>query len=374
MSKIRWLMLFLSLFYAPAMLGRSAEGDGDAMKEAESLYNNHCSVCHGEDGDGNSHARSGLYPPPKNFTVTGLASTLSRERMIQAIKNGIPNTAMSGWTSRLSDQQITALAGYIRSRFMNTSDQLGGGPADQSGEVARGAAVYSKTCSVCHGENGKGAVWGRVSLNPAPANFTDPLVQNRLSRSSMIDAVVHGRPGTAMTSFQRQLSDEDIAAVVDFIRTTFMNDVPAQNASTPAQVMEHAQSSDQSHALNHPHAHLTGDSVADAVMPKGLIGDPLAGQATYIENCTACHGAAGDGNGPRAYFIFPRPRNFIDVKTNVNLNRPHLFAAIKNGVVGREMPAWGKVLDDQHIADVAEYVFQSFVNHDSDQSPSRQVQ
>jgi mono/diheme cytochrome c family protein len=38
-----------------------------------------------------------------------------------------------------------------------------------------------------------------------------------------------------------------------------------------------------------------------------------------------------------------------------------LFAAVGNGRNGTEMPAWNKVLNDQQIADVSEYVFQSFI-------------
>ena len=37
---------------------------------------------------------------------------------------------------------------------------------------------------------------------------------------------------------------------------------------------------------------------------------------------------------------------------------------IAYGKPGTVMPAWGKVLGDQEIADVAEYVFQSFVSED----------
>ena len=43
------------------------------------------------------------------------------------------------------------------------------------------------------------------------------------------------------------------------------------------------------------------------------------------------------------------------------LTRQQLFNAIKNGVLGREMPAWGKVLSDQQIMDITEYVFQAFI-------------
>lgn len=34
------------------------------------------------------------------------------------------------------------------------------------------------------------------------------------------------------------------------------------------------------------------------------------GQKLYTENCAACHGANGDGEGPGAYILAQRPRNF----------------------------------------------------------------
>ena len=83
--------------------------------------------------------------------------------------------------------------------------------------------------------------------------------------------------------------------------------------------------------------------------------------ALYMSNCTACHGTEGNGDGPRAYFIFPRPRNFLLAENRTRLNRPVLFNAISRGVPGREMPAWSKVMTDQQIADITEYVFQAFV-------------
>ncbi|KPJ95640.1 MAG: hypothetical protein AMJ53_02305 [Gammaproteobacteria bacterium SG8_11] len=99
---------------------------------------------------------------------------------------------------------------------------------------------------------------------------------------------------------------------------------------------------------------------ASKTLPTELTGDVVTGKAYFIQNCTACHGINGDGNGPRAYFIFPKPRNFQDPDFQKQLSRSQLFNAIKNGVLGREMPAWGKVLSDQQIMDITEYIFQTF--------------
>ncbi|MEO8331542.1 MAG: cytochrome c [Gallionella sp.] len=96
-------------------------------------------------------------------------------------------------------------------------------------------------------------------------------------------------------------------------------------------------------------------------MPQGLKGDPDKGRDFYMQNCFTCHGVTGAGDGPRAYFINPVPRDFLLETSRQYLNRPALFSAISKGRTGSEMPAWGKVLSDQEIANVAEYVFQNFI-------------
>lgn len=96
-------------------------------------------------------------------------------------------------------------------------------------------------------------------------------------------------------------------------------------------------------------------------MPKGLKGDIAKGRDFYMQNCFTCHGVTGAGDGPRAYFINPVPRDFLLETSRQYLNRPALFEAISNGRTSSEMPAWSKVLNDQEIANVAEYVFQDFI-------------
>ncbi|MGA7749981.1 MAG: c-type cytochrome [Gallionella sp.] len=97
-------------------------------------------------------------------------------------------------------------------------------------------------------------------------------------------------------------------------------------------------------------------------MPLGLKGDPDQGRIFFMGNCFTCHGVNGDGNGPRAYFITPPPRDFLLETSRQRLNRPVLFEAITNGRLGTNMPAWGKVLNNQEIANVAEFVFQNFIS------------
>lgn len=97
-------------------------------------------------------------------------------------------------------------------------------------------------------------------------------------------------------------------------------------------------------------------------MPLELKGDPDKGRMFFMGNCFTCHGIKGDGDGPRAYFITPPPRDFLLESSRQKLNRPVLFEAITNGRLGTNMPAWGKVLSNQEIADVAEFVFENFIH------------
>lgn len=325
------------------------------------LYAQTCSVCHGENGNGKSHASAGLIPPPRDFTTSEARRTLTREYMIEIISNGKPGTAMVGFATQLSDAEISSLADYIRTSFM--PDTTGKSITKYSG--SDGKSIYALTCSVCHGEDGSGAVWGQASFDPAPINFR---LQDRirdLPKERMIYSVTNGRPGTAMTAFNTQLSADEINAVVEYIREAFMIESPQITtvtdtppaASTVGMAVLH-DSMKESDSIQKQ----TDQALFDQPISDRLSGNADSGMAYYMQNCTACHGIDGKGDGPRAYFIYPRPRNFHHPASKARFNRPELFTAIKKGVNGREMPAWEKVMTDQQIADITEYVFQTFIN------------
>lgn len=206
------------------------------------------------------------------------------------------------------------------------------------------AELYHDYCSVCHGDKGDGNSRAKQGLVTPPRDFTQPGLSEVLSRDLMIDVVLHGRPGTAMAGWSTRLSIQQAENVVDFIRNNFMMQQAGQSA------MDNKDHGDRHQGISMQQA-FTG----------GLEGDAENGKQFYEENCATCHGIKGDGNGPRAYFIFPKPRNFLSESSQLRLNRVVLFNAIKYGIRGKEMPAWGKVISDQQIANVAEYVFTSMV-------------
>ncbi|MCC6303323.1 MAG: c-type cytochrome [Gammaproteobacteria bacterium] len=304
--------------------------------ESQRLYQHHCAACHGEHGDGKSRAQFGLDPPPRDFTTAEAWQELSRERMILSVTYGRPGTAMVGWGDRLGEDGIAAVVDYIRASFMHP-------PA--APQPASGQPLYKRHCAACHGDRGNGATWARNSLNPPPRDFTAADAGRELTRERMLLAVTHGRPGTAMMPFSRELSAAEIETVVDYVRATFMTGTAGPAAPAPAATP----------APTGPAADMS------AALPHGLRGDADQGRRFYLGNCYVCHGEQGDGRGPRASFIQPPPRNFLAPESRRALNRPALFAAISGGKRGTVMPAWSSVLSDQEIADVAEFVFTAFI-------------
>jgi mono/diheme cytochrome c family protein len=303
--------------------------------DAAALYHDFCSVCHGDKGDGKSHAMQGLVPPPRDFTSPQSAVELTPERIAHAIREGVPGTAMTPWKSRLDDAQISALTDYVRSRFLR--------PATVE-SATDGSRIYADYCSVCHGDTGKGAVWATAGLNPPPVDFTSSQVQAKLDRPRMIQSVAYGRPETAMAGWKNRLTDGEIETVVDYVINTFMPSSPLQQALQSGESGDAQPTADRSLSL-----------------PFDLVGDAERGAALYMANCSACHGVTGDGRGPRAYFINPKPRNFLHPSSQASFNRPLIYEAVAKGRLRTEMPAWDKVFDRQQLADVSEFVFQRFI-------------
>lgn len=314
-----------------------SRGTATAMRP-DAIYHNYCSVCHGDRGDGRSRARNSLNPPPRDFTTAG---ELTREAMVTIITHGKPGTAMVGWKTQLTTAEIESVTDYIRKTFMIVA---------LDPKLQRGKAVYAQNCIACHGAQGQGSNLPIGGSKPA-RDLASPQARAELTRDRMLASVTNGRPGTAMTGFGGRLPAQDIEAVVDYTRAALMvpeTDISGTNA--------HAGRTKTSP---------TNPAVAGAdmkqPMPNGLKGNAASGERFYMANCATCHGAKGDGKGPRAYFINPKPRNFIEPAFASNFNRPALFAATSVGRQGTEMPAWNKVITPQEIANVAEFVFQRYI-------------
>jgi mono/diheme cytochrome c family protein len=81
-----------------------------------------------------------------------------------------------------------------------------------------GAAVFSANCAECHGPKGEGTKKGI------------PLITGHAlahSEEEYVQQVVNGKPNK-MTAFRDNLSDEQIAAVIKYVRTVIQADVKSE--------------------------------------------------------------------------------------------------------------------------------------------------
>ena len=81
------------------------------------------------------------------------------------------------------------------------------------------------------------------------------------------------------------------------------------------------------------------------------------GREVYAQRCVGCHGANGDGNGPAATFLEPRPRDFTEpafkFRTTPSGSLPtdgDLFRTITRGVRWTAMPTWHELHEKDRLA------------------------
>lgn len=84
-------------------------------------------------------------------------------------------------------------------------------------------------------------------------------------------------------------------------------------------------------------------------------GDVAKGKTTYSANCMACHGPAGDGAGPAAPALDPKPADFTDAAFWKDRSDDDLKSVIKSGKPGTTMAPFPQLTDDQ-LTDLVAYL------------------
>ena len=102
----------------------------------------------------------------------------------------------------------------------------------------------------------------------------------------MIEAVTHGREGTAMQSFAETISASDIEAVVDFVRKEFMQE---KAANTRYHTVENGWPNHERYKAAFPFA--LGEIAVDAV-DESLTPEQRRGKQLFMSSCITCHDRA----------------------------------------------------------------------------------
>lgn len=214
------------------------------IKRGKVLYKNHCSGCHGMNGDGKGPGAYGLDPKPRDFTAgifkfrsTSMMSIPTDRDLERTIREGVPGTSMPSYRL-FPDNDIKALAQYIK--IFNKTDRWKQRPEELTLSVrpgwvdaedqwlsraAAGALLYQSTCSICHGDEGVGdGIGGKALVD----NWGNPIKPAHLGKvrdigsgpapEDIYKAITTGLAGTPMVSYQAGLNDNQRWELVAFIK------------------------------------------------------------------------------------------------------------------------------------------------------------
>jgi mono/diheme cytochrome c family protein len=205
-----------------------------------------------------------------------------------------------------------------------------------------GVDLYEAYCIACHGEalDGRGNVAGMI--DPLPRDFSKHQFVAAYEERFK-DSIRNGVKGTSMPPWKEIMSDEQIEAVLEFIKEESLADAPQKFVRMEAKLPQ------------------IGDPERRDYKAKGLVietGNPERGYEAFQKACTSCHGKLANGKGPNAYALeHPLPRNLInkDFINQASMSDERLYQSILLGVAGTPMPSHDH-LKDQTILDIIAFI------------------
>ena len=158
------------------LAGPAAAKPGTAEK-GKATYDKRCTWCHGAEGDGAGAAKDLLNPPPRDFTSGNYKIKSSAfedmvpsdDDVFRMIRDGMPGTAMPGWSDLLSEQDMWDLVAYVKSfaqydkppaKMVDYGSQV----SSSAESIEKGKKLFEEgdRCVECHGKSGKGTLSKRL--------------------------------------------------------------------------------------------------------------------------------------------------------------------------------------------------------------------
>ncbi len=238
-------------------------------------------------------------------------------------------------------------------------------------DAAKGKQAYDNTCSACHQATGEGVPGAFPPLAGNP-------VVNDPDSTTQIHTVLDGKSGKitvqgasyngTMPGFASQLSDIEIANLVNYERSNWGNHgkpiAPADVAAIHA-----------GKKLSAPSSAPAGPAPAAAsasTAASGYTFDAAKGRAAFDSTCAACHQATGEGV-PGAFP--PLKGNAAVDAADPTVHIDTILHGSRGSTIGGvkypgAMPPFGGQLNDEDIANIANYERSSWGNHAKQVTPA----
>jgi mono/diheme cytochrome c family protein len=173
--------------------------------------------------------RSGL----KSWSADDIIEYLASGRNAKSHADGPMADVVMNSTSQMSDADIRAIAVYLKDLPAGEAEPAVNPPP--AAEMAAGKALYDRACVACHEADGSGAP--RI-YPPLPGNANlqsaDPGSTLRILLDGAQTVTTPRAPNAgSMPGYAKQWSDQEIAAVTNYIRNAWGNAAPPVS---PAQV------------------------------------------------------------------------------------------------------------------------------------------
>jgi len=214
----------------------------------------HCGTCHtpknilGGDKNGAQFAGGtlqGWFAPDITTDPHKGIGGWSKQDLVEYLKTGSNSwtlasgpmaDAVSHSTSNMRDEDIAAIATYLKDSGIDRSKPEPAPVAANDSAMQAGAAIYKDNCAVCHRDTGM----GEAHLFPRLAGSA--IVQSD-DPTTLAHVVLHGTRAVstssmptapAMPAFDWRLSNAQAAAVLTYIRNSWGNAAPAVPAAAVA--------------------------------------------------------------------------------------------------------------------------------------------
>ncbi len=323
-SKVLFIILLLCL--SPTLSWANTEQEG------EKLVNNLCSTCHKITGE-----------PESRFTLKAPdlmwgGSKYQRDWLIRWLTGKEPLLYVKGYRWDLSqtpdthisvsEKEAEAIADYFKRNLKDSRVTVGAFDLSKvtKKDAKDGAFIYKEhACIGCHTieENGK------LVGGPQSANLADS--GNRYDQDWLFRFGINPQDFTPHSGeFLADATEPQLRSVIGYLMTLGVKDFKYYE---PWKSKE----------------------FSTASVDRGNI--------LYKEYCSQCHGATGQGDGPAASGLSPKPAVHANMPFE-KLPMEYLYNVIYHGgrSVGKSpsMPYWGLTIGQQGVADVIAYLKATF--------------